>query len=70
MLILSRRKNQTIVIDEKTTIKITELRGSVVKVGINAPKNVNIRRGEVPFNEEAATDCDQGHGSPQGCKGQ
>ena len=47
MLILARRKNETIVIDENIRVTVLEVRGNQIKIGIDAPKEVNIRRAEL-----------------------
>lgn len=46
-LVLTRRVGETIVIDEKITITITEVDGNHVRLSIQAPREVNIRRGEL-----------------------
>ncbi|MBN2652255.1 MAG: carbon storage regulator CsrA [Spirochaetales bacterium] len=50
MLILSRRKNESIVIDERIVITITSIEKDQVKIGIEAPKDVKIFRKEI-FDE-------------------
>ena len=47
MLVLTRRVGETIWIDEKIEIVITEVKGDQVKVGIRAPRQVDIIRGEL-----------------------
>ena len=47
MLILSRRLNESIVIDGQITIKILKVEGEVVKLGFQAPASVSIHRQEV-----------------------
>ena len=47
MLILSRKINESIVIDGRITVKIVRLDGDVVKVGIQAPADVPVHRQEV-----------------------
>jgi len=47
-LILSRREGETIVIDEKITITLLEVDGKTIRLSIEAPREVNIRRGELP----------------------
>lgn len=47
MLVLSRKKNEKIVIDENITITIVEIRGDKVRLGIEAPREVPIHRSEV-----------------------
>ena len=47
MLILSRKTNESIVIDGRIIVKIIRLDGEVVKVGIEAPIDVPVHRQEV-----------------------
>lgn len=47
MLILSRKLNESIVIDGRIVVKIVRIDGEVVKVGIEAPKDVPVHRQEV-----------------------
>ncbi|HET6326150.1 MAG TPA: carbon storage regulator CsrA [Planctomycetaceae bacterium] len=47
MLVLSRKKNESIVIDENIVITIVEIRGDKVRLGIEAPKEIPIHRSEV-----------------------
>ena len=47
MLILSRKINESIVIDGRIVVKIVRLEGDVVKVGIQAPLDVPVHRQEV-----------------------
>jgi carbon storage regulator len=47
MLVLSRKKNETIIIDDHIVITVVEIRGDKVRLGIEAPKEVPIHRSEV-----------------------
>jgi carbon storage regulator len=47
MLILSRKTNESIVIDGRIVVKIVRVEGDVVKVGIQAPADVPVHRQEV-----------------------
>jgi carbon storage regulator len=47
VLVLSRKVDQTIVIQDNITIKILEINGDRVKLGINAPRDVVILRQEL-----------------------
>ena len=47
MLVLSRRPNESIVINDKIVITVIELRGDKVRLGIEAPRDVPVHRSEV-----------------------
>ena len=47
MLALSRKKNESIVINNDTEITILEIKGDQVKIGITAPKSVPVYLKEV-----------------------
>ncbi|MEK7563484.1 MAG: carbon storage regulator CsrA [Patescibacteria group bacterium] len=47
MLVLSRKKGQVIMIGDNITITIIEVRGNLVKIGIEAPRDVDVNRHEV-----------------------
>ena len=47
MLVLSRKKDEKIVIGDKITIMVIEIRGDKVRLGIDAPKEVSVHRKEI-----------------------
>lgn len=47
MLVLSRKKNEVIVINDNITITVVEVRGDKVRLGIEAPKEIPVHRKEV-----------------------
>jgi carbon storage regulator len=47
LLVLSRKKNEWIVISDTITITIVEIRGDKVRIGIEAPDDVVVHRQEV-----------------------
>ena len=55
MLVLSRKKNESIVINNDITVTVVEIRGDKVRLGIVAPK-------EVPFHRQEVYDAI--HGNP------
>lgn len=60
MLVLSRKKNEKIVIDGNIVITVVEVRGDKVRLGIEAPKDVPIHRSEIydAIQKEVASDTD------------
>ena len=47
MLVLSRKKNESIVINNDITVTVVEIRGDKVRLGVVAPKEVPVHRQEV-----------------------
>lgn len=47
MLVLSRKKNESIVINNDITVTVVEIRGDKVRLGIVSPKEVPVHRQEV-----------------------
>jgi len=60
MLVLSRRVGESVVVGDDVTITVLEVRGDVVRVGIDAPRSVSVHRAELlqelaVTNQEAAS---------------
>lgn len=47
MLVLTRRVNESIVIGDSIEVKVLEVRGDQVKLGVQAPRRVPVHRKEV-----------------------
>lgn len=47
MLVLTRKKDESIIIGDEIKITIVEVRGDQVKVGIDAPREIPVHREEV-----------------------
>lgn len=64
MLVLTRKKNESIQIGDSIEVKILGIEGDQVKLGIHAPKSVDIHRKEIYLdiqqqnNEAANTSID------------
>jgi len=62
MLALTRKKGESLVVNNNIEITVLEIRGDQIKIGIQAPKEVPIYRKEVYVQiqkeNEAATDID------------
>lgn len=60
MLVLSRRVGESVVIGDDVTITVLEVRGDVIRIGIDAPRSVAVHRAELlaevaDTNTEAAS---------------
>lgn len=47
MLILTRRVGEKLIIGENVTVTVLGVRGSQVRIGINAPRDVTVNREEI-----------------------
>jgi carbon storage regulator len=47
MLVLSRKNGESIVIDGGITVTLIAVKGTVVQIGIEAPKEIPVRRSEL-----------------------
>ena len=47
MLVLTRKKNESIVINDVIKITVVEIRGDKVRLGIEAPREIDVHRQEV-----------------------
>lgn len=47
MLVLSRKKNESVVIDDRIVLTVVEIRGDKVRLGIEAPREVPVHRKEI-----------------------
>jgi carbon storage regulator len=47
MLVLSRQRDETIMIGDDIEVTVVDIRGDKVRLGINAPKDVPVHRKEV-----------------------
>jgi len=54
MLILSRKKDEKVIIGDNIELSILEIRGDQVKIGIKAPREVKVYRQEVFEEIQAA----------------
>jgi carbon storage regulator len=61
MLVLSRKKDESIVINDEVVVTIVEIRGDKVRLGIEAPKEVPVHRREV---YDAIKRAERQEGSP------
>ncbi|MDD6178018.1 MAG: carbon storage regulator CsrA [Succinivibrionaceae bacterium] len=47
MLILSRRIGETLVVGDNVKITILSVKGNQIRIGVEAPKEISIKRGEL-----------------------
>ncbi len=47
MLVLSRRKDETIMIGDSVEITVVDIRGDTIRLGITAPRTVSVHRKEI-----------------------
>ena len=53
MLVLSRKKDESIVLDGQIEIQVLKIKGNTVRLGIKAPAHIKVLRGELsPFDVE------------------
>jgi carbon storage regulator len=63
MLVLSRKKNESIVINNDIVVTVVEIRGDKVRLGIVAPKEVPVHRQEV-YDAIHGKEGGEGAGAP------
>lgn len=54
MLVLSRKENQKLIIGDNVVLTINKISGNRVTIGIDAPRDVRIVRGELERHEVAS----------------
>ncbi len=47
MLILTRRVGETLMIGEEVTVTVLGIKGTQVRIGVNAPKEIGVHREEI-----------------------
>ena len=55
MLVLTRRAGESVMIGDDVIITVLEARGDVIRLGIQAPRDVQVHREEVYRELQAAT---------------
>ena len=61
MLVLSRKKNERIIVGENIVITVVEIRGDRVRLGIDAPMDIPIHRSEVVESIKAQEAAEKAH---------
>jgi carbon storage regulator len=52
MLVLTRRAGQAVLVGEEVEVKVLAVKGSTVRLGFEAPDEINIARAESRDNSE------------------
>ncbi len=47
MLVLSRKRNESVIINDNIVVTVIDVRGDKVRIGIEAPRDVSVHRQEV-----------------------
>lgn len=63
MLVLSRKKNEVIVIGNAIKVQVVEIRGDKVRLGIKAPREIPVHRQEIQEQIDANSGVPIGVGS-------
>ena len=56
MLVLARSVGQSVVLDDRITVRVLGVRGTLVRLGIEAGSDVGVRRGELELRVLPVTD--------------
>ncbi len=59
MLVLTRKQNEKIRIGDSITITVLRMKGKAVRLGIEAPKEIGVMRGELIFELESDLSTDE-----------
>ena len=68
MLALSRKRDESLIIDNNIEVTILDIRGDQVKIGISAPKEIPIYRKEVYLQIQEANKQSMETASPEELK--
>jgi len=66
MLILTRRVGESVVIDGGITITVLSVKGTQVRLGVNAPKHVTVHREEIQERIRAGVEAGDTPSPPSG----
>ena len=69
MLVLARSTGQSVVLDDRITVTVLGVRGTLVRLGIEAAPDVGVRRGELDLQRPLAAPASErpvAQGSPGG----
>lgn len=70
MLVLSRKKDESIILDGQIEIQVLKIKGNTIRLGIKAPAHIKVLRGELsPFNVEMEVEKVSGQDVAQARRG-
>ncbi|HBO3794902.1 TPA: carbon storage regulator CsrA [Pseudomonas aeruginosa] len=61
MLILTRRVGETLMVGDDVTVTVLGVKGNQVRIGVNAPKEVAVRREEIYQRIQKEKDQEPNH---------
>ena len=64
MLVLTRRPNESFYVGDDVNIMVLEVKGSQVKIGIEAPKEIQIVRDDVKSSVPNSNSAHRHHSKP------
>ena len=70
MLVLSRQKDESIIIGDDVEVTIVDVRGDKVRLGINAPRSISVHRKEIyeAIQREKAQQTAEGNNGEKAAK--
>ena len=66
MLVLSRKKDESIVLDGQIEIQVLKIKGNTVRLGIKAPAHIKVLRGELSFFDVEVEIANEENGDEEG----
>ncbi len=66
MLILTRRVQEALMIGDNVTVTVLSVKGNQVRLGIDAPRDVEVHREEIYHRVKSGVPQDQPQDKPQG----
>lgn len=64
MLVLTRKRGEQIMVGDHIAVTLVDIRGGKVRLGLSAPRDVPVRRAELPPRELAAGDGPKKYSTP------
>ena len=64
MLVLTRKKDQALIISDNIEITVLDIQGDQIRLGVNAPKSIKIYRKEIYLEIQAENKAAAKHAAP------